>query len=100
MSGVLLDVVGPYFASHRGVADRSLSTPHVIHQLSVDRGIESHLTKIQFHFDVIGGQTERYGTVISLGPQSRWVEVHLDPDRYVGYQQFAVMKDFEVWHEA
>ena len=50
---ILLDVVGPYFASHCGVADNSLSTVRVTHQFSVDGRIESHLAEIQFHFDVI-----------------------------------------------
>ena len=63
--GVLLNVVGPYLASHRGVAYDPLSTVHVTHQFPVDGGIESHLAEIQFHFDVCSIQTERYGPVLS-----------------------------------
>ena len=100
MSGVPLDVIGPDLASHRRVAHHSLSIRHVIHQLPVDRGIESHLAEIHFHFDVCGIPAEVDGTLVSHGPQSRGVEVHLNSDLDIGYQQFAEMKDFDVGYHA
>ena len=96
MSGVLLDVVGPDLASHRGVAHHSLSTHHGSHQFPVHRAIESHLAEIQFDFDVASIQSVRYCTAVSHGPQRRWIEVHLDPDLDIGHQQFIEMKDFDV----
>ena len=71
MTGVLLDVVGPDLASHCRVAHHSLSICHIIHQLPVNRGIESHLAEIQFHFDVILMEAVGDGTRVSQGPQSR-----------------------------
>ena len=100
MPSVPLDVIDPDLAPDRRVAHHSLSIRHVIHQLPVDRGVESHLAEIQFHFDVCSIQAEVDGTSVSHGPQSRWVEIHLNPDLDIGYQQFAEMKDFDVWHKA
>ena len=95
-----MDVVGPDFTSHRGVGGQLPSTFQTTHQFQVDRGGDSHLANIQFGLDVFGGQPKGNGTLVLHAPHVRRIEVQLNANLHLGYQQFAEVEDFDVRHEA
>ena len=58
------------------------------------------MAEIQGSFDVFGGQSNGIGSNILHAPYCRGIEVQLNADLHLGYQQFAEVEDFDVRHEA
>ena len=92
-----MHVEGSDLASNRRI-DHYLLTVHVLHQFSVDGGIDPALTEIKFHFDISchesGIQSHSIHEYIGV------VEVHSDFVSYTGHQQLVEVKHFDVGSEA
>ena len=58
------------------------------------------MAEIQSGFDIFGCQPKGNSASIKHAPYCRGIEVQLDADLHLGYQQFAEVEDFDVRHEA
>ena len=58
------------------------------------------MAEVQGGFDVFGGQPKGVRSLVLHAPYRRGIEVQLNADLHLGYQQFAEVKDFDVGHEA
>ena len=86
-------IVGPHFASHRGITHHALV--HGQRQVSVKVSVHLDLTQQQFDLHVGHVQSHGIRTSVTDGKEFRGVEEQLDADLHLGHQQFTQVKHFD-----
>ena len=86
-------IVGPHFASHRGVTHDALV--HGQRQLSVEVSVHLDLTQQQLDLHVRHVQSHGIRPSVTDGEEVWGVEEQLDTDLHLGYQQFTQVKHFD-----
>ena len=79
-------IVGPHFASHRGVTHDALV--HGQRQVSVEVAVHFDLTQQQSDLHVGHVQSHGVRAPVTDGEEFRGIEEQLDADLHLGYQQF------------